>query len=135
MLVARAEGFLAGHPAPLKEAVKRLERFAEAGADCLFAPGVRRARTSPTIVKAVAPKPVNVLVGGPTGLERQPTSPSSACAASASAAALARAAWAGVMRVARQIAEEGGSTSSPTPLPAATSTGSSPRMQTRRGEL
>ena len=71
ILVARSECFLVGHPDPLKEAIRRLEAFAEAGADCLYAPGRGGASDIAAIVKAVAPKPVNVLVGGAIGLTRR----------------------------------------------------------------
>lgn len=61
MLVARAECYLTGHPAPREEAVRRLTAFAEAGADCLYAPGPTGPADIKAIVEAVAPKPVNVL--------------------------------------------------------------------------
>ncbi|MEZ5285996.1 MAG: isocitrate lyase/phosphoenolpyruvate mutase family protein [Vicinamibacterales bacterium] len=62
LLTARTEGFITGRP-DLRETVARLEAFAEAGADCLYAPGVRAADDIATIVRAVHPRPVNVLVG------------------------------------------------------------------------
>lgn len=65
LLVARSECYLTGLASPLKVAVSRLTRFAEAGADCLYAPGVRSVDDIRAIVEAVAPKPVNVLVGWP----------------------------------------------------------------------
>ena len=64
MLVGRAEGYLWGRP-DLKETITRLTAYAEAGADCLYAPGLRTKDDVAAVVKAVAPKPVNVLVGGP----------------------------------------------------------------------
>jgi 2-methylisocitrate lyase-like PEP mutase family enzyme len=67
-LVARCEAFLIGHPDAMRIAVDRLERFAEAGADCLYAPDVTRAEDIGTIVKAVHPKPVNVLARNLGGL-------------------------------------------------------------------
>ena len=63
LLTGRSEGFICGRP-DLAEAIRRLEAYAEAGADCLYAPGVRSAADVAAIVRAVAPKPVNVLVGG-----------------------------------------------------------------------
>ena len=60
MLVARAECFLVGRP-DLKETIARLAAYAEAGADCLYAPGLRTKAEIASVVKAVAPKPVNVL--------------------------------------------------------------------------
>ena len=66
-LVARAECFLVGHPEQLKESIKRLTAFAEAGADCLYAPGLRKREDIEAVVEAVAPKPFNLLVGWPIG--------------------------------------------------------------------
>src|SRR5204862_322888 len=63
LLTGRSEGFIAGRP-DLAETIRRLEAYAEAGADCLYAPGVRSAADVAAIVRAVAPKPVNVRVGG-----------------------------------------------------------------------
>ena len=63
MLIGRAECFLVGHADPLNESIKRLRAYAEAGADCLYAPGVGKPEQIRAIVEAVAPKPVNVLVG------------------------------------------------------------------------
>lgn len=62
LLVGRAECFLTGHQAPFDEAVRRLTAYASAGADCLYAPGVTRADEIAAIVRAVVPKPVNVLL-------------------------------------------------------------------------
>ena len=62
VLTARAEGFLVGDPGAARGGVNRLAAFAEAGADCLFAPGVATARRHRGDRRAVAPKPVNVLV-------------------------------------------------------------------------
>jgi len=68
VLTARAEVFLIGADDPLRVAVDRLVAFADAGADCLYAPGVTDPEQIKTIVKAVAPKPVNVLVSRPNPL-------------------------------------------------------------------
>jgi 2-methylisocitrate lyase-like PEP mutase family enzyme len=62
VLTARCEAWLVGHPKPFEYAVKRLTDFAAAGADCLYAPGVTNLDEISAIVKAVAPKPVNVIV-------------------------------------------------------------------------
>jgi 2-methylisocitrate lyase-like PEP mutase family enzyme len=106
VLVARTECYLMGHARPLDEAIARLTKFAEAGADCLFAPGVRKPDDIAAIVQAVAPKPVNVLL----------MAPGEATVASLAAlgvrrislgGALARMAWAGVQRAAKEIAEAG----------------------------
>lgn len=64
ILVARTEAYLVGHTDP-KPVIARLVQFAEAGADCLYAPGVTDMAIIRDIVKAVAPKPVNVLLFGP----------------------------------------------------------------------
>ena len=63
LLTGRSEGFIAGRP-DLKETIKRLEAYAAAGADCLYAPGIRTKEDIVAVVKAVAPKPVNLLVHG-----------------------------------------------------------------------
>ena len=63
VLTGRSEGFLVGRP-DLPETARRLAAYAEAGADCLFAPAIREPAHIEAIVQAVAPKPVNVVVGG-----------------------------------------------------------------------
>src|SRR5262245_36568785 len=60
LLTARSEGFIAGRP-DLAETIRRLGAFAEAGADCLYAPGLRAMSDIRAVVAAVAPRPVNVL--------------------------------------------------------------------------
>lgn len=62
VLTARAECFLWGHPAPLEESITRLQAYAEAGADCVYAPGVRDPAQARELIDAVAPTPVNLLV-------------------------------------------------------------------------
>jgi methylisocitrate lyase len=64
VLTARCEAWLVGSSDPLRVVLERLTAYAEAGADCLYAPGVRKPNEIDQIVKAVAPKPVNVLVSG-----------------------------------------------------------------------
>jgi 2-methylisocitrate lyase-like PEP mutase family enzyme len=64
VLTGRCEAWLVGSPDPLRVALDRLVSYAEAGADCLYAPGVREPNEIEQIVKAVAPKPVNILVSG-----------------------------------------------------------------------
>ena len=64
VLTGRCEAWLVGNPDPLRAALDRLSAYAEAGADCLYAPGVSKPDEIAQIVKAVAPKPVNVLVSG-----------------------------------------------------------------------
>src|SRR5262245_28659050 len=70
LLTARTEGFIAGRP-DLDETLRRLTAFAEAGADCLYAPGIRDLATIREVVAAVAPRPVNVLVGSDFTTVRQ----------------------------------------------------------------
>jgi 2-methylisocitrate lyase-like PEP mutase family enzyme len=104
LLVARCEGFLTGE-ANLDMTIKRLTAFAEAGADCLYAPGIRTREQISAVVKAVAPKPVNVLVMAPDfkvaelaelGVRRVSLG-----------GHLAAAAWGGFMRAAKEIVEQG----------------------------
>lgn len=71
LLVGRAECFLRGHAEPLRESIRRLQAYAEAGADVLYAPGVRERADIQAIVSAVRPKPVNVLMSANTGSKSQ----------------------------------------------------------------
>src|SRR2546429_120775 len=64
LLVGRCEGFLVGQT-DLKMVIDRLQAYAEAGADCLYAPGIRSPEQISAVVKAVQPKPVNLLLGWP----------------------------------------------------------------------
>jgi 2-methylisocitrate lyase-like PEP mutase family enzyme len=104
VLVARAEGVLIGAMA-LAPTLDRLVRFAEAGADCLYAPGLRRPADIAAAVRAVAPKPLNVLMGsaGPTVAELAGLGVRRISVGGA----LARSAFGGFLRAARQIADEG----------------------------
>jgi 2-methylisocitrate lyase-like PEP mutase family enzyme len=68
LLVGRAECFLVGRP-DLDETIARLQAYAHAGADCLYAPGIRTPEQIRTVVDALAPKPVNLLVGTPGELD------------------------------------------------------------------
>ena len=63
LLTGRSEGFFVGKP-DIKDTIKRLEAYAAAGADCLYAPGIRTKEDISAVVKAIAPKPVNLLVHG-----------------------------------------------------------------------
>lgn len=103
-LTARTEGFIVGRP-DLAETIRRLTVYAEAGADCLFAPGIRSAADIGAVVRAAAPKPVDVLVGSDfttvaelAGLGVRRISVGGA---------LARAAWTGFLDAAREIAAQG----------------------------
>jgi methylisocitrate lyase len=104
LLTARSEGFIAGRP-DLAETIRRLAAYAEAGADCLYAPGIRTKAEIAAVVGGVAPKPVNVLVGSDfttvaelaeLGVRRISVG-----------GALARAAWTASLAAAREIAERG----------------------------
>lgn len=104
MLVARSEGFIAGRP-DLRETIRRLAAYADAGADCLFAPGLRAMADIEAVVRAVAPKPVNVVVGGGwTTVEELARAGVRRISVGGS---LARAAWSGFLQVAREISGQG----------------------------
>ena len=102
-LVARCEAFLIGHPDALRIAVPRLERFAEAGADCLYAPDVTRPEDIATIVRAVQPKPVNVLARNLCGLTVADLAALGVRRVSVGGG-FARLAWTAVMQAAEQLA-------------------------------
>lgn len=107
VLTARCEAWLVGDPNPARTALERLVAFAEAGADCLYAPGTRDPEEIAAIVKAVAPKPVNVLVF------KQNRSLSVSQLADLGVrrisvgSSLARVAWGAFVRAARNIAAAG----------------------------
>jgi 2-methylisocitrate lyase-like PEP mutase family enzyme len=105
MLTARTEGFIRGRP-DMDETLRRLRAFAEAGADCLYAPGIRTREEIETVVNAVAPKPVNVLIGWPSDLTVKHIAALGARRISVGGS-LARAAWGGFIRAARQLADGG----------------------------
>ena len=104
-LVARAEGFLVGRE-NLDQVLKRLVAYSEAGADCLFAPGFKERDHIKAIVQAMAPKPVNVLIGGPGGLTMRDATELGARRVSVGGA-FARVAWGGFIRSARELIEKG----------------------------
>jgi len=104
LLTGRSEGFIVGRP-DLAETIRRLTAYAEAGAECVYAPGIRTKADIAAVVSAVAPTPVNVLVGSDfttvaelaeAGVRRISVG-----------GALARAAWGGFLDAAREIAEHG----------------------------
>jgi len=105
LLVGRAENFLHGR-ADLDDTIARLRAYAAAGADCLYAPGIRTRAQIAAVVAAVAPKPVNLLVGAPSDLTLQDIAALGVRRISVGGA-LARTAWGGFMRAARSIAETG----------------------------
>jgi 2-methylisocitrate lyase-like PEP mutase family enzyme len=107
VLTARCEAWLVGHPNPASVAIERLVAFADAGADCLYAPGVHLPDEIEAIVKAVSPKPINVLVSrfnsdltvsrlADLGVRRVSVGSALACVA-----------WGAFMRAARSIAQSG----------------------------
>jgi 2-methylisocitrate lyase-like PEP mutase family enzyme len=104
LLTGRSEGYIAGRP-DLQETIRRLTAYADAGADCLYAPGIRNTSDIASVVQAVAPKPVNLLVHGDfislaeaarLGVRRISVGGS-----------LARTAWTGFLQAATEIAEHG----------------------------
>lgn len=104
VLTARSEGFVVGRP-EIDETIRRLKAYAEAGADCLYAPRIASIEHVTAIVDAVSPKPVNLLANAPfitvaragsLGVRRISVG-----------GTLARTAWAGFLRAAQEIAEEG----------------------------
>jgi methylisocitrate lyase len=104
LLTGRSEGFIVGRP-DLAETIRRLTAYAEAGAECLYAPGIRSRAEISAVVSAVAPRPVNVLVGSDfttvaelaeLGVRRISVG-----------GALARAAWGGFLAAAKEIAARG----------------------------
>ena len=106
LLTGRAECFLVGHPDPLNESIRRLQAYAEAGADVLYAPGPRTPEDIKAIVDAVAPKPVNVLVGRNIGLKLSDLAEMGVRRVSVGSA-LSLAAWGAFIRAAKALSEEG----------------------------
>jgi 2-methylisocitrate lyase-like PEP mutase family enzyme len=107
VLTARSEAWLVGHPEPLRTALDRLVAYAEAGADCLYAPRVRKPGEIADIVKAVSPKPVNVLVAAPDPALSVARLADLGVRRISVGAALARVAWGAFIRTARDIADTG----------------------------
>ncbi len=105
ILVARTECFLVGRT-DLDEVTRRLRAFADAGADCLYAPGVREREDIVRLVRALAPKPLNVLISSPGGLTMSDAAALGVRRVSVGGA-LARAAWGGLIRAATELAEQG----------------------------
>ena len=105
LLVGRSEGFIRGRP-DLEETIKRLRAYANAGADCLYAPGIRTREQIAAVADAVAPKPLNVLIGGPSEFTVSDLGALGVRRISVGGA-LARAAWTSFLGAARRIAAEG----------------------------
>jgi 2-methylisocitrate lyase-like PEP mutase family enzyme len=102
LLVGRTEGFIRGAP-DLAEAIRRLTAYAAAGADCLYAPGIHTREQIGAVVQAVAPKPVNLLIGGSMGVTVRDAADLGVRRISVGGG-LARAAWGGFIRAARGLA-------------------------------
>jgi len=105
MLVGRAECFLVGRP-DLTETIARLQAYAHAGADCLYAPGVTTREQIVALVEAVSPKPLNLLVGSASELTVADIAALGVRRISVGGA-LARSAWGGFMRSAQMLAQQG----------------------------
>jgi 2-methylisocitrate lyase-like PEP mutase family enzyme len=104
LLTGRCEGFLVGQP-DLAMVIDRLQAYSEAGADCLYAPGIKTREQIAAVVKAVHPKPVNLLIGA-SGLSVNEAADLGVRRISVGGS-LARTAWSGFMRAAKEIAEQG----------------------------
>ena len=105
LLVGRAENFIVGRP-DLDDTIARLRAYAAAGADCLYAPGIRTREEIGAVAAAVAPKPVNLLLGWATDLTVEDVAALGIRRISVGGA-MARAAWGGFLRAAKSIAEHG----------------------------
>ncbi len=104
LLTARSEGFIVGRP-DLAETIRRLTAFAEAGADCLYAPGLRSMTDIAAVVKAVAPKPVNALAS--TDFTTVEQLAAQGVRRISVGGAPARVAWTAFLGAAKEIAEHG----------------------------
>jgi 2-methylisocitrate lyase-like PEP mutase family enzyme len=103
LLIGRAENFFAGVP-DLDDTLARLRAYAAAGADCLYAPGIRTREEIEAVVAAVAPKPVNVLIGANSAFTLQDLAALGVRRVSVGGA-LARVAWGGFMRATQALAQ------------------------------
>ena len=106
LLTARAECYLVGHPDPFRESVRRLQAYAAAGADVLFAPGVQNPAEIKALVEAVAPKPLNLLVFRDIGVGVEEIAALGVRRISLGGA-LALAAWTGFMHAAQTLKSQG----------------------------
>jgi len=104
LLTGRCEAYLVGQP-NLALVIDRLKAYSDAGADCLYAPGIKTREDIAAVVKAVAPKPVNLLIGA-SGLSLQEATDLGVRRISVGGS-LARSAWAGFMKAAREMADKG----------------------------
>ena len=104
LLTGRSEGFVRGRP-DIEETIRRLQAYAEAGADCLYAPRIDNLDHVAAIVAAVAPRPVNLLINAPFTTVREAAS--LGVRRISVGGTLARAAWGGFLKAAQEIATEG----------------------------
>ena len=104
LLTGRSEGFIVGRP-DIGETIRRLTAYAEAGAECLYAPGIRGRADIVAVVEAVAPRPVNVLVGSDFATVTELAA--MGVRRISVGGALARAAWTGFLEAAKEIADQG----------------------------
>ena len=104
LLTGRSEGFLVGR-ADLDETIRRLRAYADAGAECLYAPGLRTVAEIKAVVEAVAPTPVNALVASDFATVEELTR--IGVRRISVGGALARVAWTGFLQAATEIAERG----------------------------
>jgi 2-methylisocitrate lyase-like PEP mutase family enzyme len=107
VLTARCEAWLVGANEPFATAMKRLTAYSEAGADCLYAPGVLTAEEISAIVKSVSPKPVNVIASRPDPVLTVAKLTELGVRRISVGSALARVAWGAFIRAARELATEG----------------------------
>lgn len=105
LLVGRAENFIVGRP-DLEDTIRRLRAYSGAGADCLYAPGLRTREQIAAVVQAVAPKPLNVLIGSASELTVSDLTALGVRRISVGGA-LARMAWAGLQKASRELLESG----------------------------
>jgi 2-methylisocitrate lyase-like PEP mutase family enzyme len=105
LLTGRSEGFIRSRP-DLDETIRRLKAYAGAGADCLYAPGISTRGQIAAVVQAVAPRPVNLLMGTPSELTVKDCADLGVRRISVGGS-LARSAWGGFIRAARQIMDDG----------------------------
>lgn len=105
ILVGRAECFLVGVE-DIDEVIQRLTSYADAGADCLYAPGLDEREHVKAVVEALAPKPVNLLISAAGGLTMRDAEELGVRRVSVGGA-LARIAWSGFMRAVKTLAEQG----------------------------
>lgn len=107
VLTGRCEAWLVGVPDPFRVAQGRLTAYAEAGADCLYAPGVTEPDEIAALVKAVAPKPINVLMSAPSRVLSVSRLADLGVRRVSVGSALSRVAWGAFIRAARSLAATG----------------------------